>query len=233
MDYKKLLDVASFDPVRMVHPPSWVGHMPFAYWLVGETRPNRIVELGVQSGNSYFTFCQSVEEHNLETQCFAVDTWKGDVHSGPYGADVFEGVAEHNNRYHPFSSSLLRSTFDNAVGYFKDGSIDILHIDGLHTYEAVKHDFETWQPKLSMNAVVLFHDTQVKHGDFGVWKFWEELKLRQSGYPNMEFLHCNGLGVISGWGYDFLFDPQIRKYFTALGLHQMDRYDLMRMRGVI
>ena len=37
-------------------------------------------------------------------------------------------------------STLVRSSFDQAVSRFNSDSIDLLHLDGLHTEAAVRHD---------------------------------------------------------------------------------------------
>ncbi|PAS96162.1 MAG: hypothetical protein CGU28_09785 [Candidatus Dactylopiibacterium carminicum] len=172
---------------------AWVEHVPFAFWLTEAARPACVVELGTHYGTSYFAFCQAVERLGINSRCFAVDTWKGDEHASIYGEEVFAQVHEHNQAQYSSFSRLVRSTFDEALPHFPDASIDLLHIDGLHTYEAVKHDFESWLPKLSSRAVVVMHDSNVRERGFGVFKFFAELAQR---YPHFESAHGHGLGVV-------------------------------------
>lgn len=188
----ELNNSAFIRPLKL--PPSaWHGHIPFAGWITEALRPAMLVELGTHYGASYLSFCQTIQELGLGTRAYAVDTWEGDEHAAFYGNSVHAGLSEyHDGKYDDFSK-LLRCTFDQALVKFEDGSIDLLHIDGLHTYEAVRHDFESWKPKLSDRAVVLFHDTQERQGDFGVWRLWGELS---SQYPSFEFSHSHGLGVL-------------------------------------
>jgi glycosyltransferase involved in cell wall biosynthesis len=208
-------------PSRIGVGSAWYGHIPFAHWIVSVVKPHTLVELGTDTGVSYSAFCEAVVLCALNTRCFAVDTWRGDDQAGYYSEEVYLDFRRfHDERYGAFSELLLCS-FDDALPYMPDASVDLLHVDGFHKYEAVKHDFETWQPKLSKSAVVLFHDTNVREREFGVWRLWEELR---SQFPSFEFLHGHGLGVLA-------FGCSVSAQVTALcALHDVARVHAIRER---
>ncbi len=184
-------------PRYLDDPHGWIQHIPFAFFLVETLQPRLITELGTYSGNSYFAFCQAVKDMKLSSQCYAIDTWQGDIHVGKYKNDVFERVSRINEKEFSHFSTLKRMTFDQALPEFQDKSIDLLHIDGTHTYQAVKHDFESWLPKMSSEGIMLLHDTKVKEKDFEVWKFYEEIR---NHYPSFEFHYSEGLAVVCTGG---------------------------------
>ena len=182
------------EPFHLASTEAWVGHIPFAFWLIKALRPETFVELGTHAGNSYFAFCEAMRLAGGVGRAFAIDTWKGDEHAGLYSEDVYASVVGVNEARFRAFSTLVRSTFDDARPYFADGSVDLLHIDGLHTTEAVRQDFETWLPTLSDRGVVVFHDINVRERGFGVWRLWDELSAR---YPGFAFTHSHGLGVLA------------------------------------
>lgn len=219
---------------------AWVEHFPFAFLLIDLARPRVLVELGTHQGDSYCAFCQGIVATGSQTKCFAVDTWAGDEHAGFYGDQVLTSLRAHHDGQYSAFSTLVRASFDDAVKQFDDGSIDLLHIDGLHTYEAVKHDFETWRSKLSDRAIVLFHDTALRdHKDFGVWKLWDELSPQ---HPSFEFPHGGGLGVLAIGPnapqpfVQFLHFARgnvalVREFFAALGQRMLTFQITMKMTG--
>jgi hypothetical protein len=171
----------------------WSGHIPFACDLVATLRPSVLVELGTHTGESFFAFCQAIAESRVECRAFAVDTWRGDAHTGAYDDDVFREVDSYARDNYQSFTKLLRMTFDEANSHFEDGGIDLLHIDGMHTYDAVRHDFDTWWPKVKAGGVVVMHDSFDRHDGFAVWKLLEELRAE---FPVSEFVHSHGLGIV-------------------------------------
>ncbi|WP_112310932.1 glycosyltransferase [Pseudogemmobacter bohemicus] len=173
---------------------SWHAHFPFARALISLLEPRLVVELGVHKGDSLLSMASSIRDLGQTGRVIGIDTWGGDDHAGHYDGDaILPDLMRRAAQFGP-SLTLLRATFAEALAGFADGSIDLLHIDGLHTYEAVRADFTAWRPKLSSRGVVLFHDTAVTSDDFGVWQLWEE--IRGLG-PSCNFPFGNGLGVLA------------------------------------
>ena len=185
---------------KLLKSPWWIGHIPFAFELIGRLRPATVMELGTYSGSSFAAFCQAAEASGADTKCYGVDLWAGDIHMGKFDEDLYREISGYMSATYPSIATLVRKDFNEAAAAFADKSIDLLHIDGTHTYEAVSNDFHTWFNKLSDRAVVLFHDVNVNVDNtgpasvhFGVRQFFDQVK---GNYPHFEFLHCWGLGVL-------------------------------------
>ena len=83
---------------------------------------------------------------------------------------------------------IIRDTSVNAAARWML-PIDMIFIDGDHSYEGVKRDWELFSPFVRQFGVVVFHDTMwdlnpqspYSRSDMGVPAFVEE--LRRQGYP--------------------------------------------------
>lgn len=171
----------------------WHGHRRFAYDLIQFIKPERIVELGTYWGTSFFAFCQAVKDFNLATECVAIDTWEGDEHTGKYDSEAFETFCQIEKQlFSNINIRQLKMRFDDALNHIDDDSVDLLHIDGCHEYDAIKKDFESWLPKLTKNAIVLFHDV-ADDVDYGSVRYWKEVS---TNLPYLVFQHSWGLGVL-------------------------------------
>jgi predicted O-methyltransferase YrrM len=75
-------------------------------------------------------------------------------------------------------------------GFLGREKVDLLFIDGDHTYEGVKKDFEMYSPLVRKGGIIAFHD--IVFGPFenvsGVPKFWDQIKYR--------YKH---LGIVNNW----------------------------------
>jgi len=102
------------------------------------------------------------------------------------------------------SDSTLSTSIDRIKQLFPDG-IDFLFIDGDHSYEGVKKDFDTYARFVKSGGMIAFHDivedNETRYGVItggwsgGVPRFWAEIKSR---YKYVEFVkNCqqDGLGI--------------------------------------
>lgn len=161
---------------------AWTGHIDFAQWLVDYKKPEVVVDLGVDYGVSTYAFALQ----NIGT-VYGIDWFMGDEQTGTRNTELFVKnklkELEINNTY------IVKSTFDD-ISKIWNRPIDILHIDGYHTYEAVSNDYENWHKHVKEYGVILFHDTCVE--GFGVRQFFNEISL-----PKLNFTNSHGLGMVT------------------------------------
>jgi hypothetical protein len=198
---------------------TWLGHVGFAHDLIGSVRPKLLVEVGTQSGESYFAFCQSILENGIDCVCYAIPPTT-------YPALPDELVSYNSTNYGLFSS-LVTGTSD-PIGLFTDQSIDLLHMTGQARSGEITALLRQWLPKLRRGGLLLLDGISVRDSSSETWRAWEE--LTKSHPQSFAFHHARGLGVVvinpdpspttlPGFLNQLFFSPpergqSIRRYYT-------------------
>jgi predicted O-methyltransferase YrrM len=160
--------------------------------------PRNVLEIGTCHGGTLWLWCQIAHPF---AQIISVD-----LPDGPYGGGYpVEAVPKLLNysRDHQWIQLYRGDSHDElmlkSVKRFLAGrKLDLLFIDGDHTYEGVKRDWEMYSPLVREGGIVVFHDI-VEHDDpvCQVDRLWNELK---SEYDHEEFCSPDGgwagIGVI-------------------------------------
>lgn len=92
---------------------------------------------------------------------------------------------------------------EDSLGYIlpEEWEFDVLHIDGGHTYEMCKADFENFENFVKPGGIIVFHDINPADGQnfYGSSIFWDEL-TKTTNHPFEEKVvkpeSWGGIGVL-------------------------------------
>lgn len=114
--------------------------------LGGKDRPLAIVEIGVACG---------------PIGKFLLQRFPQLVYTGvdpTIRTDVRAQYEDFSNR-----STLYANTSEEVFNLFPDRSLDLVFVDGPHTYANVRGDIEMWQPKVRQGGILSGHDFTAAH----------------------------------------------------------------------
>jgi Methyltransferase domain len=140
-----------------------------------------VCEIGTFRGGTLYLWCQLVQPNG---SIFSID-----LPGGAFGGG-------YNERSLPFFESFITpgqsldclrgnsheaSVRDDFAGRLAGRQLDFLFIDGDHSYQGVRQDYEDYSPFVKTGGVIGFHDIvqRATHPELEVWRFWQELKASQ------------------------------------------------------
>ena len=153
---------------------------------VSKIQPTRILEIGSAHGGTLFFWDQIAEpDATIVSVCRQV------------GSGITVDLTNTKSNLTLLKrDSHSPETVAEVAGIFEDG-IDFIFIDGDHSYDGVKEDYENYSPLVRPGGLVGFHDICMAADDLslhnmGVSKFFRELDV-----PNKKRIeHSFGIGIV-------------------------------------
>lgn len=147
-----------------------------------------IVEIGSYLGASACFLATGIEEKR--GRVYAIDTWTN-IGMTEGQRDTYEEFRTHIEPLKEYIEPLRGRSIDIAHTF--DEEVDLLFVDGDHSYEAVRSDLEAWLPKVKDNGIVVLHDFSWADG---VRQAVRELvfPLQREGAHRLETLYWTRIG---------------------------------------
>ncbi|MSP19578.1 MAG: class I SAM-dependent methyltransferase [Bdellovibrionales bacterium] len=171
------------------------------YGLGRSLRPKVCVEIGSARGLSACLIGQALKE-NGSGKLYAIDPHEPTGWNDGNSVDSYSLMIANLERFGISSYVEIVRDYSTNIGKTWDKEIDLLFIDGDHSYEGVKADWEVFSPHVSKFGIVVFHDTTWDfhrdskwfRSDMGVPKFVEELRV--SGYQVITIDQYCGISMV-------------------------------------
>jgi predicted O-methyltransferase YrrM len=159
--------------------------------------PKYILEIGTANGGSLFCFCKLAKD---DATIISIDLPGGKFGGGypEWKIPIYQAFAKENQKLYLLrKDSHSQETLEEVKKILKDNQLDFLFIDGDHTYEGVKKDFEMYSPLVKKGGIIAFHDIVPgpKENVGGVPKFWEEIKRNFQTQEIVKNWNQNGYGL--------------------------------------
>lgn len=173
--------------------------------LVEARQPRGVLEIGTAWGGTLFVWSRMLP--NVE-RIISIDL-PGGMFGGGYDERRVrmyqEFVSDRPNQPMVLMrcDSHLESSRDAVAAALGDTPLDFALLDGDHTYDGVRADFEMYEPLVAPGGLIAFHDIVPQEGSdvFGVARFWEEIKQK---YEHRELVKDWNQGKM---GIGVLFKP--------------------------
>jgi cephalosporin hydroxylase len=169
--------------------------------LLSQHPPVTILEVGTEKGGTFFLLARVAAPNAL---LLSLDLPAGDGNSyPPWREPLYRGFAREEQHI-----ELVRKdshdprTVERVKDLLAGRPLDLLFIDGDHSYDGVKKDYEMYSPLVARGGAIAFHD--IVDGEEanvgGVPRLWRELKQTRQ---HLEFVKSWQQG---GWGIGVLPD---------------------------
>ena len=169
--------------------------------ILSSARPRTVMEIGTSQGGTLYLFTRVASEDAL---LITIDLPSPPIGGGylPWRAKLYRSFALGKQEIRLIrSDSHSAKTMSQVLGFLGVRKVDFLFIDGDHSYEGVKKDFEMYSPLVAEGGIVAFHDIVPGRPEVvgEVPRFWSEIKGR---FKSQEFVQCvnqgdSGIGVLS------------------------------------
>jgi predicted O-methyltransferase YrrM len=155
-----------FDPIWETVDciPGWFheGSAVVLYAYMRAQPPRTVVEIGSYLGRSTVFFALALRNSNPRGRVLAIDPHTGDRQLldrlGTERLSTFELFRQHCQAtgVNDLVEAHVATSVEVARGW--SGPVDLLYVDGWHSYEGVTADGEAWLPHLAPRGVVVFDD---------------------------------------------------------------------------
>ena len=158
-----------------------------------------IIEIGSFQGLSACYFCQGIRDSGKNTTLYSIDPHLGNPEHRRNDPNFKSSLTSFQNNINRYGyNDLVEIIVDcswNVASSLPDEMCDVLFIDGLHEYEAVKKDFEMYLPKVTSGGIIIIHDARTDNNTEwpGVCKAFQEIikpNPQVHGFYNVDTMIC-------------------------------------------